>query len=217
MKPLRIVIFAKAPLPGLAKTRLIPALGAQGAAELAQRLLAHTLHEALHAQVGPVELCVTPCAADAAWQTLAAANAVHWSDQGDGDLGERMARAARRVLDAGEAILLIGTDCPALSAAQLQRAASGLQQNDAALVPVFDGGYVLLGLNRFDSSLFSDMAWSTDSVAAQTLARLKRLDWTVHLGPLLHDIDEPTDLQWLPPTWRQAGSVAPDPASLPAM
>lgn len=201
MKPVRVVIFAKAPLAGLAKTRLIPALGRQGAAELARRLLGHTLREALAAQVGPVELCVTPAANHPIWPTLALPMSVPLTEQGDGDLGERMARAARRVLDAGEAVVLIGTDCPQLDAAQLQQAASALRHAHATLLPAFDGGYVLLGLNQFDASVFSGIAWSTNSVASATLQRLAQLNWQVHTGPTLHDIDEPPDLQWLPPAF----------------
>lgn len=208
MKPVRIVIFAKAPLAGFAKTRLIPALGQQGAAELAQRLLAQTLHEALISQVGPVELCVTPSAVQAVWETLAISGTVHRTDQGDGDLGERMARAAKRVVDAGESILLIGTDCPQLDAAQLQQAARALQFADATLVPAFDGGYVLLGLNRFDARVFSGIAWSTSSVATDTMSRMKQLEWRVEILPMLHDIDEPSDLKWLPKTWLASASSA---------
>lgn len=201
MKPVRVVIFAKAPLAGLAKTRLIPALGRQGAAELAQRLLRHTLREALAAQVGPVELCVAPSAHHPIWPTLGLPRTVPLTDQGEGDLGERMARAARRVLAAGESVVLIGTDCPQLDAAQLQQAASVLQRAHATLLPAFDGGYVLLGLNQFDASVFSDIAWSTDRVAGTTLQRLEQLNWRVHIGPTLHDIDEPPDLPWLPPAF----------------
>ncbi len=201
MKTVRVVIFAKAPLAGLAKTRLIPALGRQGAAELAQRLLRHTLREALAAQVGPVELCVTPSADHPIWPTLTLPGTVQLTNQGEGDLGERMARAARRVLGAGEAVLLIGTDCPQLDAPQLQQAANALQRAHATLLPAFDGGYVLLGLNQFDASVFSGIAWSTDSVASATLQRLEQLNWRVHIGPTLHDIDEPPDLQWLPPAF----------------
>ncbi len=197
-QPVRIVIFAKAPLPGLAKTRLIPALGALGAADLARQLLAHRLEAALAAEVGPVELCVTPPAAESVWRTFPVPKAVQWSDQGEGDLGARMARAARRTLAAGEPILLIGTDCPALDATELQHAASALQHADATLVPAFDGGYVLLGLNRFHPALFSGIAWSTNTVAAETMRRFHALDWTVHRRPTLHDIDEPADLQYLP-------------------
>lgn len=198
-KPVRIVIFAKAPLPGLAKTRLIPALGAQGAADLARRFLTHTVDAALAAQVGAVELCVSPAPTDPVWQTFNLSQAVQWTDQGVGDLGQRMARAAQRVLDGGESVLLIGTDCPGLDAAQLQRAAHALQRSDAMLLPTFDGGYVLLGLNRFHPSLFSGIAWSTDSVATETLRRMNALDWRVARHATVHDIDEPADLQWLAP------------------
>ena len=183
MNRVRIVVFAKAPVPGLAKTRLIPALGAQGAADLAQRMLDHTLAQALAAEVGPVELCVAPSPDDAAWRDQARPASVTWSDQGDGDLGERMARAVQRVTGAGESLLLIGTDCPALDAALLRRAADSLQQFDATLVPTADGGYVLLGLNRFHASLFEDIEWSTGTVAAETRRRLAGLAWTVKDHP----------------------------------
>lgn len=201
VQPVRIVIFVKAPLPGFAKTRLIPTLGAQGAADLARRMLAHTLSKALAAGVGAVELCVTPSAADSAWQTLALSDAVQWSDQGEGDLGERMARATQRVLDAGESVLLIGTDCPQLSHEHLRQAAAALRSTDATLFPTFDGGYALLGLNRFHPSLFTGIAWSTSTVAFETLCRLEQLGWSVQNNPMLRDIDEPADLKWLPKTW----------------
>lgn len=204
MKPVqtvRIVIFAKAPQPGFAKTRLIPALGTQGAADLARRLLVHTLDKALAASVGPVELCVTPYAEVPMWQAQAVPDAVQITSQGEGDLGERMACASQRVLASGESVLLIGTDCPELGVAQLRQAARALQSMDAVLFPTFDGGYALLGLNYFHRSLFAGIAWSTDSVACETLLRLEGLGWTVANHPKLHDIDEPADLQWLPATW----------------
>lgn len=201
MKPVRIVIFAKAPQPGFAKTRLIPALGAQGAADLARRLLIHTVRTALAAKVGTVELCVTPAVEQSIWQTFAIADGVQWSEQGEGDLGERLARATQRVIEGGESVLLIGTDCPELSANCLQHAARTLQSKDATLFPAFDGGYVLLGLNRFHASLFTSIAWSTETVGVDTLCRLEQLGWAVQNHQMLHDIDEPIDLKWLPKTW----------------
>ena len=203
MKPVRIVIFAKAPEPGFAKTRLIPVLGAQGAAHLARHMLAQTLRKALAANLGPVELCVTPAGAGAIWRTFAIPDALQWSDQGDGDLGQRMARAARRALEIGESVLLIGTDCPELDAAHLRQAAGALQRADAALIPAADGGYVLLGLNRFDASLFADIAWSTESVAVETQRRLAHLGWTVQNHAMLHDVDVPADLERVPAAWLQ--------------
>lgn len=199
----RIVIFAKAPQPGLAKTRLIPALGAQGAADLASRMLTHTLKQALAANVGSVELCVTPLSSDAVWQSVTVPDSVVWSGQGEGDLGMRMARATKRVTEAGESILLIGTDCPTLDAAHLRSAAQSLQHADAVLTPAFDGGYVLFGLQSFHASVFEGIVWSTDTVAFETVRRLNQLGWQTQQNSMLHDIDEPADLEWLPTGWAE--------------
>jgi glycosyltransferase A (GT-A) superfamily protein (DUF2064 family) len=112
-----------------------------------------------------------------------------------------MARAARRVLDTGESVLLIGGDCPALSAGHLRAAVTSLQHFDATLIPTTDGGYVLLGLKHFHASLFEYIEWSTDSVAVETLRRMEKLRWHVQTHSLLQDIDEPADLRCLPPDW----------------
>lgn len=194
----RIVIIAKAPIPGYCKTRLIPALGAQGAAALASRLLLRTVQTALAADVGPVELCAAPSRHEAAWAALDLPAALDWSEQTQGDLGARMAAAAQRTLARGEQVLLIGTDCPELDGAYLRRAAAALRAHDAALAPTADGGYALLGLRRFHTSLFDSMPWSTQTVAGETLRRLAKIPWSVKTLPLLHDIDEPADLPWLP-------------------
>lgn len=201
MSATRIVIIAKAPLAGFAKTRLIPALGAQGAAALARRMFYSTLQTALAAQLGPVELCVVPEPTDAAWRALAVPSHVAWSTQCAGDLGARMADAAARTVMQCERVLLIGTDCPALSATHLQAAAAGLEERDATLIPSTDGGYVLLGLKRFDAVLFEHMPWSTNTVAVETLGRLQHINWSVQTFPPLQDIDEPADLQWLDMAW----------------
>ena len=201
MKPVRILIFAKEPKAGFSKTRLIPALGAQGAAALALRLLTHTLHETIASEVGLVELCVTPLRSEAAWRALGVPQRVDLTDQGEGDLGARMARAAARTLAAGESVLLVGTDCPQLDAVQLQQAAKALRTADATLIPALDGGDVLLGLNRFDATVFSNITWSTSTVAAVTQERFRLLGWRVKTLAALPDIDEPADLQYLPQQW----------------
>jgi uncharacterized protein len=204
MHAVRILIFAKAPVAGFAKTRLIPALGTQGAASLAQTMLLHTINKALAAQVGKVELCVDPAPSDPIWHTFNLPKGILWSAQGTGELGIRMARAAQRTTDAGEAVLLIGTDCPDLSIALLREAAQALAAHDVSIVPTYDGGYCLLGLQRFNAQLFNNIPWSTDVVAAQTLQRIKELNWQVKIHPSLHDIDEPADIQWLPANWGMA-------------
>ena len=195
----RIVVFAKAPLAGLAKTRLIPALGAKGAADLARDMLIHTLDQALAAGVQAIELCMSPAPSDPAWQGVPLPRAVEQTDQGDGDLGARMSRALGRALALQQGpVLVIGTDCPALNAAQLSEAARQLGHYDAVLLPASDGGYVLIGLQAPCPSLFTDMAWSTPVVATETLRRMARVGLNVWQGPTLHDIDEPSDLKYLP-------------------
>jgi uncharacterized protein len=201
MMSIRIVIMAKAPVAGFAKTRLIPALGAVGTAELAQKMLLHTVETALASKLGPVEICATPEPTDPVWHNLGLPNNLFWSSQGDGDLGERMARVVEHTVRNGEVILLIGTDCPAIDVSILREAAESLQQYDASLLPTFDGGYALLGLKKFDSALFDDMPWSTSTVAQKTLKSIQRLGWQAKVLPTLHDIDEPTDLQHLPTEW----------------
>lgn len=190
----RIVIFAKAPMPGRAKTRLIPVLGEEGAARLAQHMLADTIEHALAAGLATPELCATPPPDNAAWGGCLPTG-VRLSDQGTGDLGQRLAAAAKRVIDDGERILLIGTDCPELDSERLRKAAAQLESHDATIHPARDGGYVLLGLARTDSSVFADVAWSTDTVAATTIARIRALGWSLFVGDVLSDIDEPTDLE----------------------
>ena len=189
----RIVIFAKAPVPGSVKTRLIPLLGEVGAARLAQRMLADTVENALAAGLATPELCATPHPDDSAWLGHLPAG-VRLSDQGPGDLGQRLAAAAKRVIDCDERILLIGTDCPELDGKRLGEAAFRLESHDAMIHPARDGGYVLLGLVRTDPSLFEDIAWSTNTVAATTIARIEALGWSLFVGDVLSDIDQPADL-----------------------
>lgn len=189
-----IIIIAKEPRPGFAKTRLIPALGVEGAAILADRLLRHTLTEALAADTGSVELCVTPDPDASYWQDLEALRNFQLSAQADGDLGARLAAAAQRAMTGKTPVILIGSDCPALDRHQLQQMAKALQTEDACLCPVADGGYALLGLQRFAASLFTDIPWSTDQVAALTRQRLQQLGWSWYESAPLRDIDEPEDL-----------------------
>jgi hypothetical protein len=140
----RIVIFAKAPVPGRVKTRLIPALGAEGAGQLAREMLTGTLRAAAASGL-PFELCGEPEASG--WGDLLPP--VPFVPQGEGDLGQRLARAAARVLGEGDNVLLIGADCPELDGPRLNAAAEALQDHDAVIHPAQDGGYALLGLRRF--------------------------------------------------------------------
>jgi uncharacterized protein len=191
----RILVFAKAPVAGKVKTRLIPALGPEGAARLAAKMLDHVLVEAGRAGVGPVELCTDPKPDDPVWNPYRD-KADKLVSQGDGDLGARLERCARQASAHGK-IIMIGSDCPELDRSRLRAAAEWLDQVDAVIHPAADGGYVLLGLGRFDPSLFADIAWSTGRVAEQTIDRIRSLSWSLHVGETLHDVDEPEDLERL--------------------
>jgi rSAM/selenodomain-associated transferase 1 len=191
MSRTRIVIFAKAPVSGRVKTRLIPALGAEGAARLAADMLAGTVEEAL-ASGCEAELCGDPD--PAGWYE---GPPLRLAAQGQGELGERLERATARVLGGGETILLIGADCPELDRSRLARAAEALETHDAVLHPATDGGYALLGLRRFHPSLFAGIPWSTPAVAAETIRRIAALGWSLQVGATLRDVDEPEDLRHL--------------------
>ena len=196
-----LVIFAKAPLPGLAKTRLIPALGADGAAALAECMLAHAAEAGADAGVDTLEICAAPDASHPCFMHMARAHGLSLQVQGDGDLGQRMHRAFGRVLGDHDQALLIGTDAPALDAAMLARARAALQDHDAVFVPAWDGGYALVGLRAPQPSLFEAMAWSTASVMADTRVRLRAAGLRWAELPAVPDIDEPADLIHLPAGW----------------
>jgi len=189
-----IAILAKAPVPGLAKTRLIPSLGAVGAARLQATLTERTVQTALAAALGPVTLWCTPDCADPAFADLAARYPVHLRLQVGADLGERMATAVASHTIRGPVIVL-GTDCPALSPAYLQESAAALADGmDVALIPAEDGGYVLIGLATAHPALFAGVPWGSGQVLAETRARLRaeRLRWFE--APPLWDVDRPADL-----------------------
>ena len=104
-----------------------------------------------------------------------------------------MHHAAIASLAGAPRVLFIGTDCPALTAADLRAAADALAANDAVLIPAEDGGYVLLGLNRWDAQLFTDIEWGSDQVLSVTRARLATLNWRWRELPALWDVDRPED------------------------
>lgn len=191
----RILIFAKAPVPGQAKTRLAPLLGSEGAADLAKRMLVETCREAAAVDGALVELCTTPAPSSPEWGGLIPPEVDVVSDQGGGDLGERLYRAAERALNAGDPVVLIGTDCPELDRIRISAARSALSANDAFLHPAADGGYVLLALKRNSPMLFAAIDWSSAKVTEQTIARLQELGWRYAVGDTLRDIDTPEDYE----------------------
>ena len=193
-----IIVFARAPEPGRAKTRLIPMLGAARAAALQHLLIERALATALAAGIGPVELWCAPSAQHPLLAGCAARHGINAASQCDGDLGARMLHAAVTALAAASRIIIIGSDCPALTAADLQHAAQALEQHhDAVLIPAEDGGYVLIGLKWWDARLFAGIAWGSDQVMAATRVRLAALNWCWHELPPSWDVDRPADYERL--------------------
>jgi uncharacterized protein len=198
----QLIVMTKAPVPGFAKTRLIPALGADGAARLAQRLLEHTMQQARAARFDSVTLACAPDTTPAAFTAQAQQGGVALVPQGEGDLGARMQRQFERAFGQGaERVMVIGTDAPALDAAALRQAAAALADNDAVFVPAADGGYALIGLRRLLPMLFDAMPWSTSAVMATTRERLSQAEILHTELPVVHDIDEPADLVHVPAGW----------------
>lgn len=190
-------MFAKAPRPGAVKTRLIPLLGAEGAAALHARLIKHTLATARRAGAAMLELHGAP-ADDPFLRFCAARYNARLVEQCEGDLGARMHHAFERALADCRHALLIGTDCPSLSAHHLRSAGQALSDgNDAVLVPVEDGGYALVGLARCDARLFEGIGWSGPAVMDETRTRLRELDWRWTELESLWDVDRPADYERL--------------------
>ena len=197
-----IALMAKAPVAGLAKTRLAAALGAAGAAALAWRMLDHAVAQAMAAALGPVTLWVTPDATHPSFQQLRQRHGIALAVQPEGDLGARMAQVFEAHFAASpEPLLLMGTDAPALDAARLRQAASALQDYPAVFVPALDGGYALVGLRAPAPALFGDLPWSTPQVMARTRQCLAAAGLAHIELAAVADIDEPADLALLPPAW----------------
>ena len=193
-----VVVFAKAPQPGAVKTRLIPALGAEGAAALHAKLAKHALDTVLAASLRPVELHCAPDTDDPFFRYCQGHYGVALESQVAGDLGARMHAVFATALAAHARVLMIGTDCPALTARHLRQAEKALREgNDAVFVPCEDGGYALIGLARVNQKLFDGIPWSSASVMAETRARLEALGWSWHELETLWDVDRPEDYERL--------------------
>jgi uncharacterized protein len=194
-----VAVFSKLPRPGAAKTRLIPRLGADGAAEVHRDLLRRTLSTASSSAVGPVELWCSPSADDPFFRGLAFEHGATLHTQGPGDLGQRMAAAFRSLLGRAATAVLIGSDCPALCAEDLRAARAALASDAPAVVgPCEDGGYYLIGLAREAPALFSGIEWGADQVLARTRQKLLASGWNWRELAMRWDVDRPEDFdRWL--------------------
>ena len=180
----KVALFARYPVPGQAKTRLIPALGAEGAARLHRLLVERTLATIRASGLSFAVHCTGAPLADFA-QWLGAD--VQLVDQGEGDLGARLARVAAPAI-------LLGADVPDLHASHLSAAAAAMAAGETVIGPAEDGGYYLLGFSQPVPFLFSAMPWGTAGVLDETLARLRQRHIAPRLLDMLADCDLPEDL-----------------------
>lgn len=197
----RLIVFTRFPEPGKNKTRLIPALGPAGAAELHRQMVEHTLcwarelrdHLPLSIEIRYTGRPLEP------FRRWLGPNFLY-SEQGDGDLGQRMLRSLQDAFRMKvKKVLLIGTDCPDLSANLAEGALILLNSSDLVLGPADDGGYYLIGLRRVIPQLFQEIPWGTEEVFRKTqhVAQAAKLSYS--LLPSLPDVDRPEDL----PVWRR--------------
>lgn len=204
-----LIIMTKYPQPGQTKTRLMTALGPQGAAALHSRLARHTIASLLtfNPEIrysGGSPTLMENWLSDLNSGNFHAGN-LTYSPQGNGDLGDRMARAfAASFAEGYDRVVMIGTDCPAIDSELVEQAFEQLQHQPITLGPAMDGGYYLIGLRSNSTDLFpaifQGIAWSTETVLQQTLAIVHQSHHPITLLPKLPDIDRPDDLVFLPPS-----------------
>ncbi len=198
----RLIIFTRYPEPGKTKTRLIPALGAEGAANLQRKLTEETVAKARQlSSVFPISVEVRFTGGN--WQLMESwlGSDLNYQEQDGGDLGDRMRLAFettfKKAFNSGiQRAVIIGTDCPGLNGEILQQAFENLEENDLVLGPAEDGGYYLIGLGRSIPELFRGINWGTAEVREKTVAIAQSLHLAISYLPQLPDLDRPEDL-WI--------------------
>ncbi len=190
MKRPGIAIFARAPVPGAAKTRLIPALGANRAADIAAMLLRLTVARVTEFWPGEVYLYVTPDSAHPLFQQLAAEFHVHLSVQAEGDLGARMQTTLNELIASHAAGAVIGSDVPHCPGHVIERAYEVLAKGGNVIGPCDDGGYYLIGMQVAAPALFEDISWGTETVLRDTQLRADAAGIEMETLPKLRDVDD---------------------------
>lgn len=191
-----LIIFTRYPEPGKAKTRLIPALGADGAAQLHRHMTERTIEQARHlSQRHPISIEVYFTGGTVEQMQSWLGQDLHYREQARGDLGERLIDAFQNIFgNGGGNAIVIGTDCPKLDANLLAIGFGKLKSHDLVIGAASDGGYYLIGLHNPIPDLFQNITWSTNIVLQQTLTIAQQFDLSIAHLPMLDDIDRPEDL-----------------------
>ncbi len=187
-----MIVFVKAPRPGTVKTRIAKTAGAARACAIYRELVGNVLQ-----CLGSIRGAQLRFAPDDAANEIKPWLRADWTaiPQGGGDLGERLQRAFADAFTSGaERVVIVGSDCPEVCAADIEAACQQLKTHDLVLGPAVDGGYWLIGMHARQPELFRAIAWSSDEVLAQTLARAKSLGLRIQLLRILGDID--TEADW---------------------
>lgn len=197
-----LIIFSRYPEAGRSKTRLIPALGASGAARLHEDMTRHTLTTAVElARNYPVRVEVHFAGGDEGLMRQVFGGDFPYLPQVAGDLGKKMRTALQGALKQGlNRAVVIGTDCPDLTASRLRQAFEALETRELVLGPAPDGGYYLIGCRRVWPELFADIPWGTEQVWSRTLAAARGAGLSPYVLEPLPDVDRPEDL----PVWEAA-------------
>lgn len=192
-----VLLFARYPVSGEVKTRLIPAIGARSAALLHRRMAEHAAGAARAARETG-EIAITVCCTDGRVRYFRAwlGEGPRYAPQPEGDLGVRLRHAFGAAFSAGAAgALAVGADVPELSPGILRRAVDGLEERDVVLGPAVDGGYYLIGTRAFRPELFEGVDWGSERVCRQTRGAIRRLGMTSLELPTLRDVDRAEDLE----------------------
>jgi uncharacterized protein len=192
-----LILFTRYPVAGKAKTRLIPALGADGAAQLQRQMTEQTLAMAQQlARQSGVAIQVCFCGGTIGQMLDWLGDGPDYQSQGEGDLGIRMARSLELAFGRGyDRVVIIGTDCPSIDADLVRDGLHRLQQKDLVFGVASDGGYYLVGMRRQIPEIFQDIPWSSELVLTKTLATADAFGFTYDLLKTLSDIDRPEDLK----------------------
>ena len=196
------MVFTRFPIAGTTKTRLIPALGPKGAADLQRSMTEHTLARLRRLGSNSIEVRYDGAHRSVMRDWLGQEFVLR--SQGEGNLGRRLARAVHDAFLARIArVVVVGTDCPQLKVTHILEALDALREHALVIGPARDGGYYLIGLNRDVPELFQGIEWGTDRVLEQTLVRARELGLESKLLETLDDIDDPEDL----PIWKREGEL----------
>ena len=191
-----LAVFCKTPQQSKVKTRLQPLLGAIGATKAHQQLARKSLSTASASGASARYVFFTPNRRHGLFLYARAQGFMLVKQRGN-DLGNKMFNAFKLGLQRHSALILMGTDCPALSPEHIQRVMAALELHDVVIIPATDGGYVLIAARRVDRCLFSNIHWGSATVLSSTIRALEALKWPYQLLPALPDLDTARD-------WRNA-------------